>query len=188
MKHEICGTCLAWNCGKNQRGECRKNPPTVHGWPKTKTDDWCVSGWKKKINLPTPVTRNPSVSSIDAVGINYAYIKAYPKEASQWLESVLADHHAIPPELASVFAALNDDLMSVASTYILGTMDSCDNLFKWAHRYPGSENNEDDKKYMSILIYADGGEDDKKNDDARRSLGDTHPWVVRCREIALECH
>ena len=37
----ICDTCMFYVQKKGTIGRCRKNPPTIDGWPVVYFDDWC---------------------------------------------------------------------------------------------------------------------------------------------------
>jgi len=36
-----CATCMAWVEKANDLGRCRRNAPTLDGWPATFASDWC---------------------------------------------------------------------------------------------------------------------------------------------------
>lgn len=180
VQEKNCGTCCAWNIGHGsvERGECRKAPPTTHGWPKTTAQDWCIDGWKKNGKV-LPASIKPKVKQIAACGLafNYRYILDYPKSACKWLSGVF-EQTDVPEQIKRMLDGLNESEMM--------SEDDCDGLLCWANKLPGfCENEDDDKRYMSILIYTDIESDNESSMQAKAVLPDSHQFFELLRKSRL---
>lgn len=104
---KTCAQCGAWEskpAGVQQqsKGECRKNSPSIAGWPKTMPNDWCRA-WEPD---ERPVSRPSSFDCPDIpapIGFDYRYVRDYPASAKQWI-SAARDAADIPPDLQPLLA------------------------------------------------------------------------------------
>lgn len=180
LGRKTCAECGAWEAKpaglqQQSKGECRKNSPSIAGWPKTTPNDWCRA-WEPD---DRPLSRPSSFDCPDIpapIGFDYRYVRDYPVSAEQWISAARAATD-IPPDLQPLLADplaghVTRDLPAFAVEGLCG-----DDLFRWAAQFPGNNNGDlSDNGYRSILTYLDDDEMRAESDAARRALPSEHPW------------
>lgn len=185
-----CGSCAAW-CKPTQQstcrgdiGECRINPPSAHGWPKTQPTDWCLDGCRAK--LESPKATSSSLSSADrpaCLGFAYDYIRDYPEEAARWLRQAHAARLTAPETFQAVLADPMGGHVTPLMPVDSDDLPSCDDIFHWANEFDGYDNKEeDDDEWRALLDFQEDAEVKAAADEIRQSLPKDHPWVVACLE------
>lgn len=170
---KICGTCVAWNeIGVADKGECRKSPPTTHGWPKTAIRDWCLDGWKKTSKVISEnAAKATEPQDTSSLAFNYHYLAEHSENACNWLRAVLAESE-IPEVIADMF---KNGLSETPTMHA----DDCDSVLGWAHRLPGfAVNEDDDKNYEALIIYTDVKSDYEKSSKSKPLFDDLHQFMV----------
>lgn len=178
-----CASCRAWernpsNARQQDKGECRKQPPTMSGWPATQPMDWCRA-WEQD-DRSAPAARAPGTFEHGdfpaPIGIDFRYVRDHPVSAAQWITAARGATD-IPQDLQPLLA---DPLAGHVTRDLPGwTVEGVcgDDLFRWAERFPGHNNGDlSDLGYRSILTYLDDDEMRAESEAARQALPADHPW------------
>lgn len=162
------------NCDEAHKGECRKESPSAHGWPKTKASDWCCVWFVDA--RPKPTGKRLS-QDLNRLGINYVFVRDYPELVATWLAAVMTVPENVPVELLQMLERPLDNLQTDKMPDMLdGEGVCCENLLLWAERIEGFCNSGDDDEYVGLLMMDDDPAMAAASLEALTSLPLDHPW------------
>ena len=172
-----CNTCGAWQSMEDGRGQCRRNAPSMEGWPWTSDTDWCCQ-WIKDVR-PKPVIRKKQ--DVWQVGINYVFVRDYPELVSTWLLAATTAPEHIPEALRPVLADLFGSVLTVPMPHWQEQGPSCEAVLSWAEQFPGFSNDDtatDDDDYCGLLSMVAPAEI-AASQQALAEIPADHPWRAR---------
>ena len=183
-----CQTCGAWQVNRSepQKGECRKESATTHGWPKTKATDWCCV-WIVDARPAKPADKKRG-HDLNRLGINYVFVRDYSELAAMWLTAVLTATETIPAELRPVLERPLDNVQTAKMPdWLDGDGVCCENLLRWAEGIEGFSNGGDNDEYVGMLMMDDDPSMAVASQEALASLPPDHPWRTHTGKVSAPC-